>query len=62
MAWDKEKKADYARRYQRGKVRLFALYVNREKDGELVEWMDAQESPSRYLRRLVWTDMVEKTA
>lgn len=45
------------RRYQDKTIRQIAFSLNKEKDADVIAWLDAQENKTDFLRKLVRRDI-----
>lgn len=54
-----EKKREYDLQYAREKLKQVKLVLNKEKDADLIVWLEKQENKQGYIKELIRKDMEE---
>lgn len=57
--WYKNK-LNYINKFTKEKYRYINLFFNREKDAEILDYLDSLESKTAYVKELIKKDMKEK--
>ena len=50
-------KSDYTKRYNKDNYKCISFRFNKEKESELIAWLDNQEEVTSYIRKLIKADM-----
>lgn len=49
-------RTEYVKRYEARSVRKIVLKLNKEKDSEVIKWLEAHKNMTDYIRKLVLLD------
>ena len=50
------KKTAYVKKYESNTIRKFVLKLNKEKDGDIIKWLEAHRNMTDYIRKLILLD------
>lgn len=50
------KRTEYVKKYESNTIRKVVLKLNKEKDGEIIKWLEGHRNMTDYIRKLISLD------